>query len=292
MSVAVTPRHAAGSSRQVENAVVPGAGVATILSAALAVVTLIATALTLFVPGVLRGAAVMNGSARGTALVMLVVAVPALLASMVLTVRGSARAPFVWLGSVAYLLYNAVLLVFGTPFNQLFLLYVGTVSLALWSAVAIIHSTDMRAVASAVSARLPARAIAVYIWVIVAGNFMVWMKAIVPDVLNTGPAALLQGTGLSTNPIYVQDLVFWLPALAIGAAWLFKRSPWGYLVAGAGLVYWFIEAIGVATDQWLGHAADPSSPVAAVAGTYLFGTLAVVGLVPLFFFFRQVRRPS
>jgi hypothetical protein len=291
MSVAIRRRRAAVSSSP-NTAVVPIAGTATILSATLALVTVIATALTIFVPGVLRGTAVMNGSARGTALVMLAVAVPTLVVSMTLTFRGSVRAPIVWLGAVGYLLYNGELLVFATPFNQLFLLYVATTSLALWSVVAVIHSIGPRSFATCVSQRLPARALAVYIWVIVAGNFAIWMKAIIPDVLNTGPAAMLKGTGLTTNPIYVQDLVFWLPVMAIGAAWLFRRNAWGFLVAGAGLVFWFIEAVGVATDQWMGHAADPGSAVAATAGTYLFGALAVIGTVPLFLFLRNVRRPS
>lgn len=46
------------------------------LSAALAVVAIVARVATFFVPSLLRGPAVMNGSARGTALVIFTVAVP------------------------------------------------------------------------------------------------------------------------------------------------------------------------------------------------------------------------
>ena len=41
----------------------------------------------------------------------------------------------VWLGGVAHILYQSVLFLFGTPFNDLFLLYVAMGSLALWSLV-------------------------------------------------------------------------------------------------------------------------------------------------------------
>ena len=41
------------------------------------------------------------------------------------------------MGTVAYLLYNAFMLLFATPFNALFLVYVALLSLALWSLVAI-----------------------------------------------------------------------------------------------------------------------------------------------------------
>src|SRR5664280_525963 len=111
-------------------------GVPEWLAWALALVAALTCALVVFVPGVLRGNAVMNGSARGTALVMLVVAVPCLVAGLVGTRNGSVRAIASRLGAVAYLRYNAVQLLFATPFDRLFLLYAVTDALALWSLVA------------------------------------------------------------------------------------------------------------------------------------------------------------
>jgi hypothetical protein len=43
---------------------------------------------------------------------------------------------------------------------------------------------------------------------------------------------------------------------------------------------WVVESVGIAVDQWLGHAADPSSPAVAVATVPGFLVMAVVGLVP------------
>src|SRR5205085_4971259 len=120
-------------------------GPAYVLSTALVLVAALASAMTFFVPGVLRGPAVMNGSARGTALVVLLVAVPVLSLSMAAAARGSARAPVVWLGGLAYTLYNAVLFLFFTPFNRLFLLYVAMLSLSLWSAIALGRRLDPHA---------------------------------------------------------------------------------------------------------------------------------------------------
>ena len=50
-------------------------------------------------------------------------------------------------------------------------------------------------------------------------------------------------------PTSVQDLSFWLPLLLVAAVWLWHRRPWGFLLAGAGLVYWVLEGVTVATDQ-------------------------------------------
>jgi hypothetical protein len=80
--------------------------------------------------------------------------------------------------------------------------------------------------------------------------------------------------------VYVQDLALWLPLLAVAAAWLWRRRPWGYLLAGAGLAMWVLESVSIAADQWYGHAAAPASPVASGALVPAFAALAVIGLIP------------
>ena len=92
------------------------------LSVTLAIVGGVTAALTFFLPDVLTGPAVTNGNARGTALVMLALAIPVLGLSIWRERLGSSRARFLWLGSLFYLGYNAFLLLFLTPFNSLFLL--------------------------------------------------------------------------------------------------------------------------------------------------------------------------
>lgn len=45
-----------------------------------------------------------------------------------------------------------------------------------------------------------------YVWVVVTLNMVAWLSAIVPALFSKTPADLLAGTGLTTNPVYVQDL--------------------------------------------------------------------------------------
>ena len=258
------------------------------LSGALAVVTALAAATTFFIPGVLRGPAVMNGSARGTALVMIVLGIPALLIAMWSAANGSIRALIVWLGVIAYLSYNAVMFIFATPFNQLFLLYVAMFSLCFWSATSILHQVDVEALRARFSPRLPVRGLAAYALFIVALNALVWLRNVVPSVLSSTPPSWLDGTGLGTHPVYVLDLAFWLPLMAVAAFWLWRRRPWGYLLVGSILTMWVIESVGVAVDQWMGSAADPASTVASAAMTPVFGVLALVGLIPLYVYFRHL----
>ena len=121
---------------------------------------------------------------------------------------------------------------------------------------------------------------------IVALNALAWLTRIVPTLTAGGQAAFLRGTGLPTSPVYVQDLALWLPLIAVAAAWLWQRRPWGYVLIGGTLVMLILESAGIAVDQWYGHAADPASPVASAVLTPAFGVLALIGLVPAWYLFR------
>ena len=254
------------------------------LCAVAAVLVVVAAVPTFFVEGILNGTPVMNGSARGTALTMFALALPVLAVGLVASTRGSVWGRAALIGALGYLTYNATLLVYATPFNELFLAYVTLLGLSLWSLVSAL--LDPRPLL-APDSRLPARGIAAFILTVVALNALAWLRLVVPD-LGEDPPGFLDGTGLTTNPIYVQDLAVWLPALAIVAVLLWQRRPSGVFLAGAGLVFWVIEAIGVAVDQWFGHRADPGSDVATLAGVVLFVVLAGATLVPLILWLRTV----
>ena len=253
------------------------------LAIGLIAVTAAASAITFFVRSVLTGVPAMNGSARGTALVLLVVGVPTMTVAMLSARQGSARGQVVWIGATAYCLYNAVMFCFATPFNRIFLLYVAMLSLAFWTLVTLFRSLP-------VTGERPggARWIAVYVWVIVVLNTLAWLAQIVPAAFAERPTSFLDASGMSTNTLFVQDLALWLPAMALAALLLWQWHPWGLLVTAAGLVFWQIEALGVAVDQWFGHRTDPSSSIASTTGMWLFVALFVIGLVPTLSLLRKV----
>jgi hypothetical protein len=258
-----------------------------VLSFMLGVVAFVAGLWTFVDDGLLTGPAVSNGSGRGTGLVV-AVAASLLLASMVLERRHPVRAQILWLGTIAYLAYNSVLLLFGTPFNRAFLLYVAVLGLSLWTAIVGLRRVDHDAIRASFSARAPVRGVATYLWVIAAANTLVWLRAIVSALGAARPSELLDGTGMTTNPVYVQDLAFWLPLAVVAAYALWRRRAWAYLVVGGLLVFWVIEAVGVATDQWFGHRADPASTVASAAAVPGFAALALVTTVVLVAYVRRI----
>jgi hypothetical protein len=258
------------------------------LSGALVLVIGLAAGMTFFADGTLSGTAAMNGSARGTALVFLVVTAPALVVAMILADRGSVRALVVWLGALMVSVYNAQMFLYATPFNQLFLAYVAVLALSIWSMVALLFHGTVGRIAAAVGPAMPVRLVAGYVGVIAVLNALLWLTAIVPAMLSDVPTTLLDGTGLTTNPVYVQDLAIWLPLAGVGAFWLWGRRPWGYAIVGGMLVMWIIESISIAADQWFGYQADPTSTVVSAAMVPAFAVLALIGLVPLTVFLKHL----
>jgi hypothetical protein len=264
-----------------------------LLSGALAVVAAASGALSLFYPSLLGGAAVSRGNLRGTALVVLAIGVPLLVGAMVWAARGSARALVLWLGATAYLLYQGVLFCFATPMNSVFLLYVAHLGLGIWTLVAVLSHIERVGLAARIDAGMPLRAIAGITGTLAALNALVWLARIVPGIGTSNPGSVLEGSGLLTSPIWVQDLAFWIP-LTIGmAALMWRRQLWGTLLTGAMLAVYVIECLSIASDQWWGARADATHPdLASMAAVPPFVVAAVLLVVPLLWYLRHVDSPT
>jgi hypothetical protein len=264
---------------------------ARVLTALTALVVELAGVWTVVDPGLLHGPEAMQGSARGTALVLSAIAVPVMLGSVWAASRGSGGAVLLWGGALLYIVYNAVLLLFLTPFNAAFLLYEAMLGLGLWSAGFLVAGREVWRVGTSVAARAPVRAVALYVWVVVALNAAAWLAMVIPALGDPYPTPLLAGTGVQTNAIYVQDLAVWLPLAAVSAHWLRRRQARGAVVVGAVLAFWVLESVSIAVDQWFGAQADPSSTVVSSALVAPFLIVAVVGIAPLWGLMRTIPHP-
>jgi len=80
-----------------------------ILSAIIAILATVASAGGLFLGDLYRDNTFISSLWKGNDLVTLVVAVPMLVAALILAMRGSQRAQLVWLAMLNYMLYNYAL---------------------------------------------------------------------------------------------------------------------------------------------------------------------------------------
>ena len=259
------------------------------LSIPLVAVAASAAAFGVFDPSIFRDPAMTAGNARGTALVILVLALPVLIGSIILTWRGSLRAQLVWLGALGYILYNSFVFAFAVHFNGLFLLYVAMLSLAFWSLLTLLRRLDPEVFRAHAAPGLPLRFIAGVLVVLTLLFFATWMRDIVPALIDHSAPAGLEGTGMLTNPFQVMDLSVVFALQLLTAVWLWRRRAWGFLLAPALLVMQTIESVSVASDQTFGHLADSTQSLAAVP---LFAVLALVVLVPTVIMLRGIQEKA
>ena len=163
----------------------------------------------------------------------LAVAAPAMILLAVLALRGSLRAYLLWLGVLAFTVYNYVIYTFSIPFGPLFLLWVAVLGLCLYALIGGVTAVDHRAVAARY--RQPARGHRRRLgphrhrgplWPAVA-----FRRRARPAVRRQ--AASVTDMALPTNPVHILDLAFFLPAVIATGVLLLKRRPLAYTVAPA-----------------------------------------------------------
>lgn len=235
----------------------------------------LAAGATWLAPDALRGEPVMVGCLRGTALVVLLV-VPLLLAASTRQGPGP-RALTLWVATLAYLLYQAVMFCFATPMNRFFLAYVAMLATTLWALAVLVLGVDRQALTAALSPQFPLRTLAGVVGTAAFLNVVAWLAQAAPVSWSGDTPAVVVQSGLPTSVTWVQDLTVWLPtALVLAVLGLRgRRSTGAWLLA----LTWFyaLEAFGVASDQWWGARADATHP--ALASTAAAGGALVVAVL-------------
>jgi hypothetical protein len=247
----------------------------------------------LALPDLIHGPAVMVGSMRGTAFVVLVLAIPILAVSLVAARRGGLLGYAGWIGSLSFIAYQGWMFLFAVPFNGLFPVYVAMLGCAFWGLVGLLVRLPAGAFAGSFRAAMPARLLAGWMAASCAAFYALWLKNVVPALFDSEAPAFLAGTGMVTATNYVLDMALFLPFVLFVAAELWRRTAWGLLAGGGMLAMLVLESLAIAVDQLLGSAADPASPVASAAVTPLFLAVAAITALMLGLWFRGlVRGPA
>lgn len=232
----------------------------------------------LLLPKLYRDPVFITSAFRGNDAVTLFVAVPLMDVCLVLSGRGSRRTRLVWLGTLAYILYNYAYYLFAAALNAFFLLYVVLFALPIFALVFSVPRLDINAMGSALSERTPVRPVAGYM--LLSSLFIggLWLSRIVGFfVTGEAPVDITQ-TGHPTGIVFALDLSVMVPWVVLGALWLWQRRPWGYVLSVVMLVkgaaYPLALVVMSAFSAWAGTGWD--------ALTWLWVTLTLGGLASCF----------
>lgn len=237
----------------------------------LVVLVLAASAAGLLVDGVYTGPESTAATLRAWDLVHVVLVVPTLVLATVLSRRGSELGELSLAGLGAYVVYTYAYYLFGTGFNDLFLLHVAVFGTALWLLVLTLVGLDPDELANRFRAQTPVRvvgSILALLAVSLGGLWVYWAldNAVTGDV----PAgSQLIETDLVVHLGMALDLAVLVPLYAAAAVLLWRRMPWGYVLAVLALVpgilhqltYLVAMPFQVAADVPGAVSTDPAEPV-------------------------------
>lgn len=235
----------------------------------------------LVVDGLYTGAESTAAMFRGYDLVTALVVAPALVVAT-LTLHRRSRVPTLMVTSLAaYLLYTYAYYLFGTGFNDLFLVHV-----AVFVAAGVTLALGLRRVTGTgapplLVARPRARLAAILLGTLTAALAGMWLWVGVDNALSGDIPA---GSALVETETVVRlgialDLGLLVPYYATAAALLWRGTEWGFLLAATALTSGLLHQVAylvampmqVAADVPGAVRTDPAEPVVVVV--YLVGLL-------------------
>jgi hypothetical protein len=240
-----------------------------ILSAVLAALMVVQSVLGRVFPGQYRDVEWIRLTWFGNDWLTLVVAVPLLVASLLLARRGSVRGLLLWLGMLGYGAYNYVYYMLGAALNAFFPLYIAALLLSVATLILALSRIEVAEIAATFRPKTPMRIVGGYLVFVGVGLTFVWM--------GMWGAYIFVGQPTPIEPeafklVAALDITIMVPGLALGGVLLWRRNAWGYIVAAIasiqGSLYLLVLSINSAVAILRGLAEAPGE-------LPLWGTLAV-----------------
>lgn len=257
-----------------------------ILSSIIVILTIIASAGGLLLPGLYHDNLFLTANWLGSDLIDLFLVAPLLGAATVLAARGSTRAYLVWLGLLQCTLYNFAYYLFAAAFNVFFLLYVALFGLSIWTLFIGLNNLDVAELRTQFSARTPTRAIGIYMLFIGLGLTTVYVATCVVFIVSGQLPSVITRSAHPTNMVFALDLSMVVPLFVVGGIWLWQRRPWGYVLAAIGTVKGAVYLVGLCASTWTVYQAGVSDSPAEIA---IWGSIAVTCLIALVALLRNLR---
>ncbi|MEH7418264.1 hypothetical protein V7266_23640 [Neobacillus drentensis] len=161
--------------------------------------------------------------------VTLFLGIPLLIISLLLARKGLIRGRLLLTGTLGYFLYTYASYSFLSMYNSMFLVYIIIMSASFFAFTLSMMSFDIPSLPQLFKDALPVKFISGFLLVVSTVFGMMWLGKVVPPMmLHIVPDGLEHYT---TLVIQALDLGFVVPVGFLAAILLFRRRPFGYLLA-------------------------------------------------------------
>ena len=249
------------------------------LSSAAALLAAIGSVVGLSLPANIFGqeTTVLADAATAQDLVNLLLVAPLLVVLGWRAHRGHIRAHLVWVGCLAFTVYNYAIYAFSIHFGPLFLVWVAVLGLSMFTLIGGVATFD----AAALEGRFTQRAVRATGWFLIGVAVLfalLWLREIVPNLLAGAPSRSASDWKVPTNPVHVLDLAFFLPAAATSGVLLLRRHRLGYATAAGQLTWIALTCLPILVTPVVANARnhEPAWAVAGSIGVILLACIAAL----------------
>jgi len=212
-------------------------------------------------------------------IINLMVGLPFLFISLLLTIRGKLPGLLCWPAAIFYFVYVYFPYIICVPFNYLFLPYLILFSLSIYTLIGVIVSIDSHAVCNLLSTKAPYR---------IFGGILIGLGVLIilrqtALIIN----ALINNTIIETPElaVWIDDFVVGSPAMLTGGYLLWKKKPLGYVVSPGLFISYGILSIGLIPFILIqSHLKNTSVDIFAIA---VLIVMALICLIPFGVFIRS-----
>ncbi|NPV51678.1 MAG: hypothetical protein HPY60_10870 [Candidatus Methanofastidiosum sp.] len=172
----------------------------------------------------------------GNDIVTLFLAVPLMILGLFFSIKGSKKALLVWMGTLWYMVYNYIFYLYGTAYNNFFLLYVGLFTLSAYALLFGVVNIDAKGISKLFNEKTPTKLISGYMVFFASLLGGLWIAMSIGSIVSGKiPEHVLQ-TNHPTAVVWATDLSLLIPALIVSAIYLWKRNPWGYIFSSIVMI--------------------------------------------------------
>ena len=170
--------------------------------------------------------------ARAQDLVTLIIGLPLLIVSLILSNKNSIKGKLLLTGTLGYFLYTYISYSFLVTYNGFFLIYVALMSLSFFSFVLNITSGELKGLEKRFEQKFPRKYIGIVNIIMGMGICLLWLGMIIPSI-GVIPSVLEHHT---TFVIQALDLGFIVPVAILSGVLLIKNKSLGYLLTSVFII--------------------------------------------------------
>jgi len=207
-----------------------------ILSGVILLLSIISSAGGLFIDDLYRDNEFLKVVWKTTDLMILIIGMPVFFIALVYSTRGSFRADLILLGMLDFTLYNYGYYLFAVSFNWFFLLYVAIYVLSATTIIIALLKLNVKNIAQQFRKKTPVKLIAGFMLFVSVALAAVYTMMTVGFIATGEIPVIVERSEHPTNVVFAMDLSLVVPIFALGGVWLWKRKPWGYILATISMV--------------------------------------------------------